>query len=172
MTKKKTKSFSTSRAALDVLIETLRTILHPPPRFLVSEWAERFRYLSREYSSQPGRYSLDVVPYAREPMDCCNDKEVRSVCLMWASQTTKTTILENVLGYFIAADPAPILLCEPTVEMGQAWSKERFVPTCRDTPVLRELVSESKGRDSNNTILLKIFPGGNLAIIGANAPSA
>jgi phage terminase large subunit GpA-like protein len=90
---------------------------------------------------------------------------------MWASQTTKTTVLENILGYFIAADPAPILLCEPTVEMGQAWSKERFGPTCRDTPVLRELISEAKSRDSGNTILLKTFPGGNLAIIGANAPA-
>lgn len=143
----------------------------PPPRYTVSEWSERFRYLSREYSAQPGRYSLDVVPYAREPMDCANDPAVREVVLMWASQTTKTTLLENVLGYFIAAEPSPILLVQPSVEMAQAWSKERFNATCRDTPVLRELVTEQKSRDSGNTIQLKTFPGGNLAIIGSNAPS-
>lgn len=90
---------------------------------------------------------------------------------MWASQTTKTTLLENVLGYFVAAEPSPILLVQPSVEMAQAWSKERFNATCRDTPVLRELVTEQKSRDSGNTIQLKTFPGGNLAIIGSNAPS-
>lgn len=90
---------------------------------------------------------------------------------MWASQTTKSTVLENVCGYFIAADASPILLVQPTVEMAQAWSKERFVPTIRDTPVLRELITDAKSRDASNTIQLKTFPGGNLAIIGANAPT-
>lgn len=137
----------------------------------MSQWAERFRYLSREYSAQPGRYSLAAVPYAKEPMDAANDVSVRSVCLMWASQTTKTTTLENVLGYYIAADPAPLLLVQPTVEMAQAWSKERFNATVRDTPVLREVIADQKSRDAGNTIQLKTFPGGNLAIIGANAPA-
>ena len=146
-------------------------IVSPPPRYTVSTWAENFRYLSREYSAQPGRYSTATVPYAREPMDAANDPTVRSVCLMWASQTTKTTLLENILGYFIAAEPSPILLVQPSVEMAQAWSKERFNATCRDTPALRELVTEQKSRTAENTIQLKTFPGGNLAIIGSNAPS-
>ncbi len=104
-------------------------------------------------------------------MDCANDPTVREVVLEWASQTTKTTTLENVIGYFIHADPAPILLVQPTVEMAQAWSKERLVPTLRDTPALRDIVANDKSRDSGNTIQLKTFPGGNLAIIGANAPA-
>lgn len=104
-------------------------------------------------------------------MDCANDKTVRQVVLMWASQTTKTTVLENVVGYFVHGEPSPILFVQPTVEMAQAWSKERLVPTTRDTPVLRDLFSEDKGRNSGNTIQLKTFPGGNLAIIGANAPA-
>ena len=69
----------------------MRPLLTPPPRFTVSQWAERFRYLSREYSAQPGRYSFDIVPYAREPLDCANDPTVRETILMWASQTTKST---------------------------------------------------------------------------------
>lgn len=104
-------------------------------------------------------------------MDCANNSDVREVVLMWASQTTKTTLLENVLGYFVAAEPSPILLVQPSVEMAQAWSKERFNATCRDTPILRDLVTEQKSRTSENTIQLKTFPGGNLAIVGSNAPS-
>lgn len=112
-----------------------------------------------------------MVPYAKEPMDCANDPTVREVVLMWASQTTKTTVLENVCGYFIVADPSPILLVQPTVEMGQAWSKERLNATVRDTPVLCEVMKDQRSRDSGNTIQLKTFPGGSLAIIGANAPA-
>ncbi len=144
---------------------------NPPPRYSVSEWAEKFRYLSREYAALPGRYSLTMVPYAKEPMDCANDPTVRLVALMWAAQTTKTTGLENVMGYFIVADPCPILMVQPNVEMAQSWSKERLNATVRDTPVLREVISDQRSRDSGNTIQLKTFPGGNLAIIGANAPA-
>lgn len=104
-------------------------------------------------------------------MDCANDKTVRLVVVMWASQLTKTTCLENVNGYHIHADPSPILMVQPTVEMAQAWSKERFNATVRDTPVLRDIIADQRSRDSSNTIQLKTFPGGNLAIIGANAPA-
>jgi len=36
---------------------------------------------------------------------------------------------------------------------------------------LREKVLKAKGRDSNNTITMKTFSGGSLAIIGANSPA-
>jgi len=164
------KSYS-AQNALNAVIDGIAALMTPPPFQKPSEWSEEHRYLSREYSSKPGRYRLSVVPYAREPMDCAADESVRLVVLMWASQTTKTTILENVLSYFISADPSPILLVQPTVEMAQAWSKERFNATVRDTPVLRDLISDPKSRDSGNTIQLKTFPGGSLAIIGSNAPA-
>ena len=144
---------------------------NPPPHYSVSQWSERFRYLSREYSALPGRYSLTQVPYAREPLDAACDPTVREVVLMWASQTTKTTVLENICGYFVHADPSPILMVQPTVEMAQAWSKERLASTIRDTPVLRDLIADAKSRQSGNTIQVKNFPGGSLAIIGANAPA-
>lgn len=38
-------------------------------------------------------------------------------------------------------------------------------------PTLKDKISGAKGRDSNNTITMKSFPGGSLAIIGANSPS-
>ena len=153
------------------LYRQLRPIGTPPPRLKVSEWAEAHRYISGDYSAQPGRYSLDIVPYAREPMDCANDETVRMVVLMWAAQTTKTTSVENVLWYHATQDPCPILMVQPTVEMAQTWSKQKAVPTIRDSPILHGLISEAKARYSGNTIQLKNFPGGSLAIVGANSPS-
>jgi phage terminase large subunit GpA-like protein len=62
-------------------------------------------------------------------------------------------------------------MVQPTVEMGEAFSKDRVGPMIRDTPVLRKII-HSKSRDSGDTILQKQFPGGRLTITGANAPAA
>lgn len=143
----------------------------PPPRFKISEWAEANRHLSSDYSAISGRFSLAMCPYAREPMDSPLDPDTRKTVLMWASQLIKTTTIENIMGFFMNCDPCPILMVQPTVEMAQAWSKERLTPTIRDTPALRAIVTNERGKDGNNTIQFKAFPGGNLAIVGANAPS-
>jgi phage terminase large subunit GpA-like protein len=143
----------------------------PPPRLTVKEWADEFRFLSPESSARPGKYVSAFAPYQREPMDAVNDGAVQSVCLMFASQTGKTELVNNVVGFFIAADPAPILVVQPTIEFAESWSKERLVPMLRDTPVLQGLVSDPRSRDSGNTILMKSFPGGNIAVAGANAPT-
>jgi phage terminase large subunit GpA-like protein len=59
---------------------------------------------------------------------------------------------------------------QPTVEMGEAFSKDRLAPMIRDTPVLRAC-SRRTSRDSSDTILHKAFPGGRVTIAGANAPA-
>jgi phage terminase large subunit GpA-like protein len=146
-------------------------IFRPPPRMTVSEWANERRYLSAEASSNPGKYSSDMTPYAVEWMDSVNDPTASGTILMVASQLGKTEVLNNVVGYFMDIEPAPILMVQPTIDLAESWSKERLAPMIRDTPALRDKVSDPRSRDSGNTLLHKIFPGGNIAMAGANAPS-
>jgi phage terminase large subunit GpA-like protein len=73
---------------------------------------------------------------------------------------------------FYAQDPSPILVIQPTLEMAQTWSKDRFAPMLRDTTVLKELVKDPRARDSNNTILHKTFAGGHITMAGANSASS
>lgn len=145
--------------------------LSPPPRLTVAEWADRHRYLSREASARPGKYRTDFAPYQREPMECVNSDGVASVVMMFGSQLGKTEIQNNAVGYFIHADPSPILMVQPRVEDAEAWSKERLAPMIRDTPVLTPLVRDPRSRDSGNTVAMKLFPGGSIAAVGANAPA-
>lgn len=112
-----------------------------------------------------------MAPYQIEPTNSVIDTGVQATCLMFASQTGKTEIGNNVIGFFMQAQPSAILVVQPTVELGEAWSKERLDPMIRDTPCLRERVKDPRSRDSGNTIMRKIYPGGNLVIVGANAPS-
>ena len=81
-------------------------------------------------------------------------------------------MLGNVAGYHIHQDPCPVLLMQPSLEMAEAWSRERFAPMLRDTPVLRGLVGDARARDSENTIRHKTFPGGHIAMVGANSPAS
>lgn len=150
----------------------IRDRLRPPPRLTVAEWANRFRMLSAEASFRVGPYSTDDAPYQREPMEAISDPRVRQVVCMWGSQLGKTEcFINNVVGYYIDQDPSPILVLQPTLEMGEAWSKDRLAPMLRDTPRLRGKIADSKSRDSGNTILHKSFPGGHITIAGANSPA-
>jgi phage terminase large subunit GpA-like protein len=104
-------------------------------------------------------------------MDAVSDPEVREIWVMKSAQVGWTEILLNVVGYFVHQDPSPILLVQPTLEIGEAFSKDRLAPTVRDTPELSARIRDAKSRDSGNTLLHKVFPGGHVTIGGANSPA-
>lgn len=101
-------------------------------------------------------------------MDAFSDPSIETVVVMSSAQVGKTEILNNAVGFFVDQDPSPILVVMPTIEAAESWSKERFRPMVRDTASLNAKIS-GKTRDGGNTILNKTFPGGHLAIAGANA---
>jgi phage terminase large subunit GpA-like protein len=104
---------------------------------------------------------------ALSPSDPCQE-----VCLKFSSQSGKTEVLNNFVGYIMHHDPGPALIIQPSVKpMGEAWSKDRLAPMIRDTPALRALVVNTDKRNSENTILHKTFPGGHLTVAGANSPA-
>ena len=104
-------------------------------------------------------------------MDAVSDPAVREVWVMKSAQVGWTEILNNVIGFHVDQDSAPILMVQPTLEMAEAWSKDRLAPMVRDTPVLRDRIADPKARDSGNTLLHKKFAGGHLTIAGANSPA-
>lgn len=104
-------------------------------------------------------------------MDSISDPTVKQVTLMWASQLGKTEIIHNTIGYFTHQDPTGILVVRPNLDDAKAWSKERLAPMFRDSPALHGLIREARARDSGNTILVKQFRGGWLAIVGSNSPA-
>lgn len=144
-------------------------IFRPPPEMTVSEWADEYRYLSREASPEAGKWHTERAPYQREMMDAA--KTCERIVIMTAAQIGKTELLLNVIGYFISKEPCPILLLQPTLEMGEAFSKDRLAPMVRDTPELTPLIASPRARDSGNTLLHKNFPGGHITIAGANSPA-
>lgn len=159
-----------SRQNLDRVVADCVKICEPPPDISVSEWADEYRILSSEYNAMPGKWYTDAAPYQREIMDAVKRRDTEQIVLMTSTQVGKTEILGNICGYHVHLEPCPMLYVMPTLEMGEAWSKDRLKPMVRDTPVLAERI-KIKSRDGDNTILHKTFPGGHITIAGANSPS-
>ena len=154
------------------LQDSFSRALKPPPKLTVSEWADMYRQLSSESSAEAGRWSTSRAEYQRGMMDAVSDPMIETVVLMTAAQVGKTELINNVVGFHIHQDPAPMLVVQPTLEMAQTWSKDRLAPAIRDTAVLAERIADPRARDSGNTTLHKVFPGGHVTACGANSPSS
>lgn len=146
-------------------------MFRPPKVQTVSEWADENRVLVSESSSEPGRWRTDRAPYQREIMDAFTQPGIWRIVIMASAQVGKSEIELNMMGCAIDNDPGPILYVQPTDKVAEDYSKRRIAPMFTACPTLRNKIYKAKGRDSNNTITMKTFPGGSLAIIGANSPS-
>jgi phage terminase large subunit GpA-like protein len=141
----------------------------------VTAWAESERVLSVEGSAEPGRYSLARTPWWRDVLAQMADETTEELVVAKSSQVGYTELLNTFIGWCMAEDPSSLLMIQPTVEMAEAWSKERLAPMLRDTPALHGILrTETKGmaRSSDDTLRRKAFPGGWLAILGANSPAS
>lgn len=138
----------------------------------MSEWADERRRLSAESSAEPGRWITARAEYQRGILDAFSDPLCHTVVVMSSAQVGKTEVLNNLTGYHIDQDPSPMLVVQPTLQMAEAWSKDRLAPMLRDTPTLRGKVKDPRARDSGNTLLHKTFPGGHITMAGANSPAS
>lgn len=146
--------------------------LAPEPKLNAAEWANTYRFLSRESSAEAGKYSTDRAPYQRGILEACSDPLIEEVVWVSAVQLGKTEIELNIIGFYIDQDPAPILVVLPSEKPdANAWSTDRIAPMLRDTPRLQGKVRDAQARNSGNRILHKAFPGGHLTLVGSNSPS-
>jgi phage terminase large subunit GpA-like protein len=161
---------SQSLYAIQELFDYWLKILRPPPRLIVSEWAETYRELSRESSSKAGKFR--AYPFQKDMLDDACDQTIQSATWMIASQICKTETINCIVGYYVHQDPSPMLCVQPTLEMAATWSKDRLNPMLRDTQCLRGLVKDARSRDSGTTMFHKVFPGGHITVCGANSPAS
>ncbi len=157
-------------------IEAFKKSCKPRSKMTGSKWADSCRMIPAGTSPEPGEWRTERTPYLREPMDAATDKKTEIVVLEFSSQIGKSECLLNIIGYFADQEPAPQLMLQPTVEMAEAFSKERIDPMFRSSPALADKLEDGKdgrgsSRKSSTTIRMKHFPGGYLALVGANSPA-
>lgn len=145
-------------------------VLKPDPILTVSEWADNNRILSKKASSEAGQWRTSRTPYLKEIMDCLSIfHPAQKVVFKKGSQVGGTESGNNWIGYVMDYAPGPFMLVLPTVDLARKVSRQRIEPLIEECPRLKDKVQTKKSRDSASTILLKDFPGGTLALAGANS---
>ena len=140
----------------------------PPEKLSLSDWADKYAYLSAESSSEAGRWR--TLPYQKAIMDAVTDPNIEQIVVMKSARVGYSKILNHVIGYHIHMDACNMMIVQPTIEDAAGYSKEEIACMIRDTKCLQGLISDPKAKDGQNTILQKNFPGGTLSLVGANSP--
>lgn len=144
-----------------------------PIPLTVDDWADQHRMLPRESSSEPGHWRTSRTPYLREPMQVLSDAHPsKRVVMIFGTQTGKTETGNNWIGSSVHQSPGPMMIVQPTVEMGKRWKRQRFSPMVNLTPVLQGLIKPARSRDSGNTATMVEYPGGFLVIAGSNSAAS
>lgn len=154
---------------MNKVIAAALSVLKPKPILTISDWADKYRYIARGTGPEPGLWKTSRAPYTKEIMDAFSTS-ANIVVVMASSQVGKTEIALNMMGYYMAEDPSPIMYLMPTEGMASDFSKTRVDPTITACKVLNTLFQQN-AKKTDNTIELKTFPSGYLALYGASTPT-
>jgi phage terminase large subunit GpA-like protein len=146
------------------LLKTSAQTLKPPPKLTASQWADKY------YRTPRGKLKVSKAEYQRGILDAMSDPSANTVVVMASAQVGKSEAELITIGYFASQDPSSILTVLPTVDMAKDWSKERLSAAIALNPILSKTFAQSKSRESDSTIQTKAYPGGFLALVGANSP--
>lgn len=150
-----------------------RRVMAPPSHLTASEWANAHGWIARSSgASEPGQYATERAPYLREILDVMGDESHRDVVFNKPAQVGFTECINQFVGYCMAEDPSGLIVIQPNLDMAKGWMKERIDPMLAESPRLKGIVrSEGGRRTSDDTMQRKVFPGGYLVTVGANAPA-
>jgi len=128
----------------------------------------RNRILPKGTTSRPGPFKPEK--FQIEMMDVILNPLVHEVVIQKSTQIGYSdAVINNICGYYIDADPKPIMLVQPTIDNAKDYGKKRITPMIESCPALREKIKPPASRRSGNTLALKEFPGGFLKLTGANS---
>ena len=148
--------------------------INPPPRY-ISEYIEGRRIMPSN-TPIPGPWENWRTQYGVEIMDCLSPwNPTQFIDVMSAAQVVKTSLMENTIGYYIGACPAPILFMSGTDALLKKWATKRLEPLLDSLGLRDKLIApveSEKSRRTGDTTYQKLFNGGFLEMASAQSPSS
>lgn len=122
-------------------------LLRAPTTMPVAEWAEANRELNN-LGAYKGPWRNENSPYLVEPMNAATDPEVREVVFVGSSQSAKTELILNLMGFFATAYPRDQLCVQPTQSLCDDFSERRLGKSLiGDSPKIGALVAPTRSDD-------------------------
>jgi phage terminase large subunit GpA-like protein len=145
-----------------------RAALALPEELTCAQWADKYRILSPRTTAAPGPWDTDLVPFAREILDCWTDPYVEQVTFLAGSQVCKTECALNGLAFAIDQAPGPALLVLPTDTDCRKFSADRLQPLVEDTP---QLAKHRTGDPDDLKLMSLSLDRMTIYLASANSPS-
>ena len=148
--------------------------LRPPPELTIDQWADNYRVIAPEFAAAPGAWRTARVACMRAVMRACSPSNpCRRVVVVKPAQAggTEAAVL-NPIGHTIDVNPRSMMVTFPTIDMAEAFSRERLEPMIAHTPHLRGKVADvipAAGVKDRSSVKRKRYPGGFLILTGANS---
>lgn len=149
------------------------SILKPRSDLKISEWAEQNVVLDRSTSSDPGEFRFTRRPWQRAMVDAVLIPGVEKTTYVTPSQIAKTTLQNLIVGYYIAHDPAPMMLVAPSERDLADWVDGKLDKMVDGTPAVRSKIGKVDGkRRPGQRRGARTFPGGIMFTGSASSPKA
>lgn len=163
------------KECIEWMFEKIEKSIPADVYILPSEWNEKNRILTVEYSPKPGVFSYDETPYWRDVINSLSaDSEINEISIMKGAQMGATVaILEAYLGYRIDVAPCPILYTSADNEQAQDNMSSRIDSMIKTTNIgskIKPTTVKKFGRKTGDTRREKEFPGGFITAMGVKNP--
>lgn len=131
----------------------------------VTEWAERYRYLSSDISAEGGLYRVSRTPYFKQIMDDLSDtSRVRQVSVMAGAQLGKSEAGNNFLGYIIDRQGGSVMVVQPTEDSVKKFLRQRIEPMIDNCHSIKRKFDKSDDKRKIDNTSQKDFTGGTLTL--------
>lgn len=144
-----------------------RFTVRPPDRTPPWRWAESNVEIDAS-SPFPGKYSSDMTPWTKEPMERAADNRIRRITILCAAQTGKTQMCLIILLFWIATDPGPIQWVMAAQDEAKTFSNKRLTPGLETCKPVADLMPKVRSKKKTLEIGFAESP---LLITGSNSKS-
>lgn len=145
-----------------------------PPPALISEYIQDRRVLPPG-TPIPGPMNVHYTPYFVEIMDAMGPYSGVSIITVCKGVQIGATAncAENVIAYYMDANPTEILYCSATNQLLEKWTKrlESMIDSCGFRGIIAAQVENTKSRKTGDKMYSKEYPGGSLSMTSLQSPA-
>jgi len=151
---------------MNPLVGGILDTLRPQFRESILGWVEE--HVTIPHSARSTRFDRTVAPWLNEIFEAVQNDHVRQIVIAAPTGGGKTTLLECLIPFIVAAQPGPMLLTGQTDDMAKEWAESRLIPMLNACAPVAQLFPADRHAKRKTAIM---FPHMALFLVGSNMSS-
>jgi phage terminase large subunit GpA-like protein len=162
----------TEEQKLFSITEAFTKNIRPSEKLDINQWADKYRILPQETSSEFGKWRTNRFPFIRRFQFCMSPQSIaKMIVAMKGHQLAFTEAVINAMMYNTDQNPGPMLYIQKTKEATKEFVTQKFEPSIRVTDRVAKTLGANKHHSYSDGVFNKGFAGGFISLGGANSGS-